>query len=75
MSVLPSVQNIIPSSAHDGLRSHLLLQLCSTLNVPVAQIGWKCGQSDERRVLITSRCAALSAAILNLTYSSNIVAD
>ena len=51
------------------------MQLCSTLNVTVAETGLKFSQSDERRVLRTSRCTVLSGTILNLTYSLNIVAD
>jgi hypothetical protein len=62
-------------SAHYRFRLHLLLQLCSTLHVPVAQIQLKCAQCDERRAVRRSRCTAYSRAIINPIYSLNTVAD
>jgi hypothetical protein len=62
-------------SAHYGFRLHLLLQSCSTLHVPVAQIGLQCAQCDERSVLRRSRCTVYSRAILNLKFSLKVVAD
>jgi len=77
MSVSPSVQMIYPPTitAHNGFRLHILLQFCSSLHVKVAQIGLKCAQPEERRVIRRSSCTVLSRTILNLIYSLNIVED
>jgi len=63
-----------PTIAHDKFGLLFLLQSCSTLHVPVAQIGLQCAQCDERSVLRRSRCTVLSSTILNLKFSLNIAA-